>query len=272
MNNSTQPLVTIIVPVYNAAILLARCIDSIRFQSYENLEILLINDGSTDASRTICEMYARVDDRIRFIDRDNSGVSATRNHAISLAHGKYLQFVDSDDWLDEHATRMLVERAESTDADLVIAHYCRVDGDEKPVVCGFINQRGPISKRLFAEHLMDEPASFYYGVMWNKLYRRDIVQEHDIQCDEELRWCEDFLFNLEYIRYCETFAAVQTPMYYYVKNKTGLTSKVALAPIRTMQTRQMLFEYYKELYQELGLYEQNKLQIHKYLIANTKNG
>ena len=267
-----HPLVSIIVPVYNAATLLARCIDSIRFQSYENLEILLINDGSTDASRAICEMYARVDERIRFIDRDNSGVSATRNHAINLAKGVYLQFVDSDDWLDEHATRMLVERAESTNADLVIAHYCRVEGDGNPEVCGFINQRGPITKRMFAEHLMDEPASFYYGVMWNKLYRRSIIQAHGIECDESLRWCEDFLFNLEYIRWCQTFAAVQTPMYYYVKNRTGLTSKVARAPIRTLQTRQMLFEYYKELYQELGLYEENKLQIHKYLIANTKNG
>lgn len=268
----TQSLVSIIVPVYNAATLLARCIDSIRFQSYENLEILLINDGSTDASRAICEMYARVDERIRFIDRDNSGVSATRNYAISLAQGQYLQFVDSDDWLDEHATRMLVERAESTNADLVIAHYCRVEGDSNPEVCGFINQRGPISKQMFAEHLMDEPASFYYGVMWNKLYRREIVQAHAIECDESLRWSEDFLFNLEYIRWCETFAAVQTPMYYYVKNKTGLTSKVARAPLRTIQTRQMLFEYYKALYQELELYEQNKFQIHKYLIANTKNG
>ena len=267
-----QPLVSIIVPVYNAATLLARCIDSIRFQSYENLEILLINDGSTDASRAICEMYARVDERIRFIDRSNRGVSATRNHAINLAEGVYLQFVDSDDWLDEHATRMLVERAESTNADLVIAHYCRVEGDGNPEVCGFINQRGPITKRMFAEHLMDEPASFYYGVMWNKLYRRSIIQAHGIECDESLRWSEDFLFNLEYIRWCETFAAVQTPMYYYVKNRTGLTSKVARAPIRTLQTRQMLFEYYKELYQELGLYEENKLQIHKYLIANTKNG
>lgn len=265
------PLVSIIVPVYNAAPLLARCIDSIRFQAYQNLEILLINDGSTDASQKICEMYARVDDRIRVIARDNSGVSATRNHAIARAQGKYLQFVDSDDWLDENATRLLVERAESTEADLVIAHYCRVDGD-KQTVCGFIGQRGPISKRMFAEHLMDEPASFYYGVMWNKLYRREIVQAHDIRCNEELHWCEDFLFNLEYIRYCESFAAVQTPLYYYIKNAKGLTAHVARAPISTMQTRQMLFEYYKELYQDLGLYEQNKFQIHKYLIADARNG
>lgn len=272
MTQFASPLVSIIVPVYNTAPLLARCIDSIRFQSYENLEILLVNDGSTDASCQICEMYARVDPRIRFIDRDNSGVSATRNHAIGLAKGKYLQFADSDDWLDEHATYALITRAETTNADLVIAHYCRVEGENNPTVCGFISQRTVMNKRMFATHLMDEPASFYYGVMWNKLYRRDIIEQYQIKCDESLRWSEDFLFNLDYIRHAESFAAVQTPIYYYVKNKKGLTSRVTRSPISTLHTRQMLFEYYKELYQELGLYEQNRLQIHKYLISGVKNG
>ena len=116
-----QPLVSVIVPVYNAKLHIARCVESIRKQSYQNLEIILVNDGSSDVSLQVVDMYARVDKRILLIDKANSGVSATRNLAISMATGKYLQFADSDDYLAPDATRLLVEKAEQNTADLVIA-------------------------------------------------------------------------------------------------------------------------------------------------------
>ena len=99
--NTDTPLVSIIIPVYNAASDLATCIESVRRQRYQNIEVLLVNDGSSDASLQICHMYAQRDPRFCVIDKENSGVSATRNLAIEHARGKYLQFVDSDDWLDE---------------------------------------------------------------------------------------------------------------------------------------------------------------------------
>ena len=259
------PLVSIIVPIYNAAPRLATCIDSIRKQRYENLEIFLVNDGSEDVSLPICDMYARIDPRIVVISRPNSGVSATRNFAIEQAHGEYLQFADSDDQLDYNATRLLVERAQETDSDMVIAHYCRVAGD-KVTVHGFLNEGPVLNQQQLALHLLDEPASFYYGVMWNKLYRRGIIMEHDIRCNEELTWSEDFLFNLEYIRYCERFCALQTPIYYYRKNPNSITAtKVNL--IHSVKVKTSLFPYYKQLYTDIGLYEQFKPQIYRYLIA-----
>ena len=103
-----NPLVSIIVPIYNAAIDLVPCLESIRHQKYPNLEILLVNDGSSDSSLEICRMYARLDPRMIIIDKENSGVSGTRNVAIERATGKYLQFVDADDSLDLHATRLMV--------------------------------------------------------------------------------------------------------------------------------------------------------------------
>lgn len=122
-----QPLVSVIVPVYNAKLHIARCVESIRRQSYPNLEIILVNDGSSDVSLQVADVYARADKRILLIDKDNSGVSATRNLAISMSTGKYLQFVDSDDYLAPDATRLLVEKAEQNTADLVIAPYYRVE-------------------------------------------------------------------------------------------------------------------------------------------------
>ena len=122
-----QPLVSIIVPVYNAEQSLPRCLDSICAQTYQNLEIILVDDGSTDDSLTVCRQFAYRDDRIRVLSQTNSGVSAARNNAMETATGKYIQFVDSDDWIDENMTFLLVQRAEREQADFIISHYCRVD-------------------------------------------------------------------------------------------------------------------------------------------------
>ncbi|MCI8856247.1 MAG: glycosyltransferase [Clostridiaceae bacterium] len=265
-----DPLVSIIIPVYNAAPYLPACLETVRRQRYENIEILLVNDGSSDSSPHLCDMYARVDSRIKVVDKPNGGVSSSRNLAIEQAQGTYLQFADSDDWLDRNATRLLVERALETSADLVISHFCRVNGD-KITVSGFLNQYNVMDQHEFAKRLMEEPASFYYGVMWNKLYRKDIILSHNIRCSETLRWSEDFLFNLEYIRYAERFAALETPIYYYRKNEKSITNS-ALTVTNTVQTKLELFDYYKALYTDLGLYEQYRTQIHKYLISAAKDG
>ncbi len=170
-----QPLVSIVIPVYNAAPDLARCIESVRKQTYRNIEVFLVNDGSKDASSPICHMYERIDPRVHVIDKENAGVSAARNTGIAAAQGKYIQFVDSDDYLAPGATATLIERAEHAGADMVIAHYYRVDGG-KTTRHGFLKRRDVMDQREFARELMDEPASFYYGVLWNKLYRADIIR------------------------------------------------------------------------------------------------
>ncbi len=278
-----QPLVSIIVPIYNAQNHIARCVESIRRQTYQNLEILLLNDGSQDVSLQVCQMYAGVDKRIILIDKANSGVAATRNLGLRRATGKYLQFVDADDTILPNATELLVDRAERFDADLVIAHYNRItpprprseeaeakrprpQRSDKVQTYGFLLE-GPMNKEQFAAGLMQEPASFYYGVMWNKLYRAELVRAHeDIQCAEELDWSEDLYFNLNYIRYAEKFYALSTPIYNYY-NTPGSAVHTVLNPMNVVTTRAALFNYYKDLYEHMGLYEEYKPQIYKYLVA-----
>ena len=276
----TKPLVSVIVPIYNAKDHIARCVESIRRQTYENLEILLLNDGSEDVSLPVCQMFARVDKRITLIDKANSGVAATRNLGLRYATGEYLQFVDADDTLLPNATELLVDRAQRFAADLVIAHYNRItparargEGEtqrpprpDKVQTFGFLLE-GPMDKQAFAAGLMQEPASFYYGVMWNKLYRADIVHAHDdILCAEDLDWSEDLYFNLSYIRYAERFYALSTPIYNYY-NTPGSAVHTVLNPVNVVTTRAALFSYYKELYEQMGLYEEYKPQIYKYLVA-----
>ncbi len=276
----TKPLVSVIVPIYNAKDHIARCVESIRRQTYENLEILLLNDGSEDVSLPVCQMFARVDKRITLIDKANSGVAATRNLGLRYATGEYLQFVDADDTLLPNATELLVDRAQRFAADLVIAHYNRItparargEGEtqrpprpDKVQTFGFLLE-GPMDKQAFAAGLMQEPASFYYGVMWNKLYRADIVHAHDdILCAEDLDWSEDLYFNLSYIRYAERFYALSTPIYNYY-NTPGSAVHTVLNPVNVVTTRAALFSYYKALYEQMGLYEEYKPQIYKYLVA-----
>ena len=286
--SSQQPLVSVIVPIYNAKDHIARCVESIRRQTYRNLQILLLNDGSQDVSLEVCRMFAQVDGRITLIDKENSGVSATRNLGMRAARGEYLQFVDADDTLQPYATELLVQRARDSGADMVIAHYNRVeppreheraraprrvedadpgfDPRTRVQTFGFLME-GPMTKAEFAYGLMQEPASFYYGVMWNKLYRADIVRRHDdVICSEELNWSEDLYFNLSFIRYAERFYALATPVYNYLQNPDSICH-TALNPVNVVTTRAALFKYYKELYESLGLYEQYKPQIYKYLVS-----
>lgn len=287
-----KPLVSVIVPIYNAQNNIVRCVESIRRQTYENLEILLLNDGSKDVSYPVCEMLSKADARIVLIDKENSGVSATRNLGMRMARGKYLQFVDADDTLDPFATELLVQRAEDNNADLVIAAYNRIvpykpkkEAKLDPLLpnkkkqlteqlakfqtFGFLPM-GFMTKEEFACGLMQEPASFYYGVMWNKLYRREIIMAHDIRCDEEFTWSEDMLFNLSYIRYADSFYAIRTPLYYYSRRRKHSLS-ASVNPAQVVTTKASLFKYYKELYVQLGLYDQYKLQIYSYLVATAKD-
>lgn len=264
------PLVSIIVPVYNVAPYLERCLDSIRRQTYPDVEVLLVNDGSSDNSLPICQAYIASDHRFRLIDKPNSGVSDSRNRALDLARGKYLQFVDGDDWLAPDATESLVHAAESTGGDLIIAHFFRVSG-ERLAHRGHIKPERVLTRREFAEEMMKAPANYYYGVLWNKLYRRSVVEARHLRFDRQMAWGEDFLFNLEYIQYVRLVTAIPKPVYYYRKRETSLVNSQASLR-RTIAMKKQTFIYYKELYQKLDLYEEQKAGVYRYLISAAADG
>lgn len=265
-----MPFVSLIIPLYNAEKYIRRCLDSAMQQTFSDMEIIVVNDGSEDSSLAICREYEKLDSRFRVIDKENTGVSDSRNRAIDLAQGEYLQFLDSDDWLAPDATESLVYAAKKYDCDLVIADFYRVDGAvfaEKQ----HIRERGLLTREQYAEYMMQEPADFYYGVLWNKLYRHSIIKDYQIRMNLELRWCEDFLFNLSYIRHAKRFTAIQTPIYYYMKRKGSIVSsdwKKANAVLLKFQ----LLKEYKALYQSMNLYEENKLRINAYVLAIAKDG
>ena len=268
-----QPAVSIIVPVYNAETTLRHCVDSILSQEFTDFELLLVDDGSQDSSGNICEEYAGRDARVRVIHQENSGVSAARNNALDRARGEYLQFLDSDDWITPDATRLLVRTAREHQCDLVIADFYRVIG-ARVSPKGDIEDDGVLTREEYAAHMMENPADFYYGVLWNKLYRRDIVEEHHLRMDPEVSWCEDFLFNLEYILHAERFCALQVPIYYYVKTKESLANQ-SMTISRTVKTKLTLFEYYNQFYKRVldpAEYEKNRLKVYRFLFDAAQDG
>ena len=266
-------MVSVVVPVYNAEKTIRRCIESILNQEYTELELIAADDGSTDSSGAILDEYAQKDGRVRVLHKKNTGVSDTRNQAIALAQGKYLQFLDSDDWITSDATKLLVRTAEENNCDLVISDFYRVVGTRVSPK-GDIEEDSLMSREEYAEHMMENPADFYYGVLWNKLYRRDIVVKYDLRMNPEISWCEDFIFNLEYVSHAERFMALQVPVYYYVKTKGSLANQ-SLSITNTIRMKLMVFEYYNQFYKEVfneEEYEKSRLKVYRFLFDAAQDG
>ena len=280
--------VSIIIPVYNVEKYLPKCIDSL-ICGDGGYEIILVNDGSTDGSPDILADYAaRYPALIRIITTPNGGLGHARNTGIDAAMGDYLLFVDSDDYIDPDYTEHLVNAAESAHADLVIAPYKMVIpagaskpeqvldkiGDELGVMSvarppevreyGF-RPEGVYDKDTFALRLMDKPASYFYSVLWNKLYRRILLTGNDIQFTSELKWAEDLVFNMQYIQYAETFVSIDKAGYYYVQNPQSICH-TQINPATIVQNKLQVFRYYKDLYTRLGMYEEVRPQLYKFLV------
>ena len=291
----TNPLVSIIVPVYNAQNSVARCLESICGQTYQELEIIVLNDGSADDSLTICNQFCAKDPRVTVVDKENEGLSITRNVGMRLAQGKYLQFVDSDDHLAPDFTQRMVTAAEQHDATLVISPYwMEIPRDvqkeqlrekvkasnpediakkklrrKKPEVeyreYGFL-PAGVYDQKSYALHLMEKPVTFFYNVVWNKLYRRDVLNAHGLEFTNELIHAEDQQFNIRYLEFVERVVSLEEPGYYYVQNPQSIChTQINLSTI--MQNRLQMIDYYKALYTKLGLYEEVQTQLHASLLG-----
>ena len=259
--------VSIIIPVYNAEKCIRRCVDSVLTQEFTDFELLLMDDGSRDSTPAILDEYAAKDSRVRVVHKPNSGVSATRNMALGLAEGTYIQFLDADDWITPDATKLFVRTAEEARADMVISDFYRVVG-ERTARKGDIEADGVITRQEYGEWMMKDPADYYYGVLWNKLFRRDILEAHGLRMDEELRWCEDFIFNMEYVLHTERIAVLHVPLYYYVRTEGSLVQQ-GLNPAGIVRMKTNVIEYYTEFYRRLydsDEYERRKPEIERFMI------
>jgi len=210
--------VSIIVPVYNAQKTLNKCIDSILRQSFNDFELILINDGSIDNSGTICDRYAEIDHRIKVIHKKNQGVSHTRNIGLENASGKYIQFIDSDDWIEETILEKLISFMVGN-TDIVICGYNRVLMNENI----YKIEKEIYAKKVIGIKIEEFLKNFYYyfeleimNALWNKLFKRELIYKNNIKFNENLSLGEDLLFNIDYIGNCRKITNLDEALYNYV--------------------------------------------------------
>lgn len=218
MESNYQPLISVIVPIYNRERTLDVCIKSILASEYKNIELILVDDGSTDSSREICQRYADADDRIKLICQVNKGVSIARNIGIKTANGEWLSFVDSDDAILPDRYQKLVD-ADIKYSDLVMIGRCRgivVDNIPKsvsPPVNTFkrrIEGNSEIIKYLFGDF---KPFQFSWYFCTDKLFRKSILQKYELSFREDLSLDEDQIFVLNYLKHTKSFYYDNTPCY-----------------------------------------------------------
>lgn len=207
-----QMLISIIVPIYNAEKFLERCVDSIINQTYKNLEILLIDDGSTDNSGKICEKYKKKDERISVVHKENGGVSNTRNIGLNLANGEYVFFIDADDFLDDNVISELVKN--SYGFDIIKTSY-KINNKNK---IKSIKESNIYDKNEYINKVI---LGNIGGHCWGYLIRRDIIQ--NIVFDENTSCMEDTIFIISCILKVEKIKVIDSSFYNHIINENSIT-------------------------------------------------
>ncbi len=220
-------LVSIIIPVFNKEEQLSMCLESVLNQTYRNIEVILIDDGSTDSSGIICDQTAEKDSRVIIRHTKNSGVGNARNLGLELAQGEFIQFADADDYLDTRMTEILYSLITETDSDLVICGYHHVYGGK--ISCSVFPRNGQEMRlkdyyTLINQYRLDPVC----GSPCNRLLRSRIIRENHLKYDVHATYAEDCKFNLMYIAHSSRFVSTSTCLYYYnmdVPNSLFKTTK-----------------------------------------------
>ncbi|MBT2614119.1 MULTISPECIES: glycosyltransferase [unclassified Bacillus (in: firmicutes)] len=209
---SNKALISIIIPIYNAEKYLSKCLISITSQTYKNLEIILINDGSTDQSGFISDQFSEKDNRITVIHKENGGVSSARNLGLKTARGKYIGFVDPDDWVDLKMFESLYKLINENQSDIAACGYLRENPDG--VVINKITEPNVFSynQAEALDAILSEDG--FKGFTCNKLFSADILQ--NIVFDEDIHFCEDLLFCCQAISNSNKIVYNSTPHYHYI--------------------------------------------------------
>ena len=217
-------IVSVIVPVYNPGRRLIKCIESVLNQTYGDLDVILVNDGSDDGSGDICDYYASQDRRIQVIHTENNGVSIARNLGISKARGEYIQFVDSDDYVEPQMTELLVRAMVSHRTDVVMCGLRRINNNE--TITSAFNTTGCFSINDFVKENIEIISDNVIGSPCNKVFKRGIINKHTVRYPVDVHYAEDLLFNYEYLKHSNSVVLLPDALYNYCRfNSDSLSSK-----------------------------------------------
>lgn len=212
-------LISVVVPVFNAEKYVNRCIDSILNQTYEKLEVILVNDGSSDGSVKICEKWQKLDSRVKLITQENAGVSAARNTGIANATGDYIAFVDNDDWLRPEMFKNLIRKAQKDNADLTFCKFINVDKSYNRENINEINLTPENLKHpefFFLKNRKGNNLSGIIGCCNRILIKKDMLKK--LKFDESLKHGENMLFVLNLVKHAKRISVVSEYLYNHFKD------------------------------------------------------
>lgn len=220
-------LVSIIIPVYNSELYLNECLNSVMNQTYNNFECLLINDGSTDNSKEICESYCREDNRFILINKKNEGVSKTRNVGIENAKGKFIQFTDSDDILDVTFLEKMINEIITNQSDCVVCGIKSFSGSTKNIVNHWTENKSNLTKSEFRSLIKKWTVNPYIGGPYNKLFKREIINNNCLKYEVNQNYAEDFVFNILYYDKVDKITIIPDELYSYRRSNPTSLSKMS---------------------------------------------
>jgi len=272
-------LVSVIVPIYKTEKYIARCLESLIRQDFMDMEIICVDDGSPDRSGEIAGRYAAKDARIRVIHQKNAGLGMARNAGLDIASGKYVMFVDSDDYIDSELIRALAEAAEQNDADTVIAGYTRDASGRRTGVLNSLADHVYTGHGIFTEVLQKMVGPLRNGTdtvnmaVWRVLFSGDLIRENHLRFPSEREFIsEDIIFDLHYYPLCRRVCGIADTGYCYCQNENSLTEQYH--PNRFEMGKKLFFEK-KRILEELGEYvcakdraEESFLQYTRYSIKS----
>lgn len=231
-----MPELSIIVPVYNVATFLSRCLDSILTQSFKDFELIIIDDGSTDSSGRIIMSYASRDNRIISIFKENQGVSSARNKGLAIAKGKYVSFIDADDWIELDMYSSMITTMKASNTNIVCCNWnkCHENGsveDHHVSING-----GLMSVEDFVCHIFDRPRSVG-GSICNKIFIRERIHHW---FDESVKFCEDNLFLLRYCACINNAYYLNVPFYHIYERQNSATRGTVISGVEILPVREKL--------------------------------
>ena len=271
------PKISVIVPIYNVEKYINRCLDSLINQTLEDIEIILVNDGSPDNCGRICEEYSKIDQRIRVIHKENGGLSSARNAGLELARGEFVAFVDSDDYVDLSIYEKLYNAAKKSKSDTCLCGYNRVrknntiESYPNPMG-GIVCKKENVLSDILVNMMGSEPSyyrdNFLDVAVWMGIYSRDVIFNNNIRfCSEREFIAEDAIFCIDYIPNSRCISIIPESLYYYCENSDSLTTTY----------REDRFEKNKILYveemrklKEIGLMKEAKLRVYRMYIADIR--
>lgn len=238
------PLISVIVPVYRVEEYLDRCVESIVAQSYQNLEIILVDDGSPDNCPAMCDAWAERDQRIRVVHKENGGLSDARNAGLAVAEGEYIGFVDSDDWIGADFYRVLIETAVQNNCELVECCYFWTYGETPPLrpvpEPQFYNKHEAMSAYL--------NKSAFHCVVWNKLYHRSIITA-EFMCG---KYHEDEFWTYQILANCNRLAHIPVYFYYYFQRSDSIMGQgYSMKRLHAIEAKANRLQFIKEHFPEL---------------------